>query len=164
MSLNPAVASMPVTAPRRSITALVTSVVPCTISLTSVMATFSRESRSLMPSMTASEGSCGVVSRLCTDILLPRGSNSAKSVKVPPTSTPTRYTGLAPPVAHPFGALDVHDRFPTIFHMAAAEGRWPSHDTIAWADRMAPSHGPITWPNHIALARERAGWQKQGPL
>src|SRR5262249_24921548 len=99
MSLKPAVASIPVTAPRRSITALVASVVPCTISLTSVMATFSSESRAWTPSMTASEGSCGVVKRLCTDILRPRGSNRAKSVKVPPTSTPTRYTGTYPSCA-----------------------------------------------------------------
>ena len=104
MSLNPAVASMPVTAPVRSITALVTSVVPCTTSLISAMATPSRFSSASMPSVTASEGSCGVVSRLCTDIFAPRASNRAKSVNVPPMSTPMRYTRPAPPAAHPFGA------------------------------------------------------------
>src|SRR5262249_39717928 len=93
----------------------------------------------------------------------PRGSNSAKSVKVPPTSTPTRYTGLAPPVAHPFGALDVHDRFPTIFHMAAAEGRWPSHGTIARHHRTAPSHGPIAWPKRMARATRESWMPKSRP-
>src|SRR5262249_55881083 len=127
----------------------------------SVMATFSRESRSLMPSMTASEGSCGVVSRLCTDILLPRGSNSAKSVKVPPTSTPTRYTGLAPPVAHPFGALDygssrqVADNLP--------HGCCGGKVAIAWPHRMAPSHGPIAWPHRMALAPRESWMPKARP-
>src|SRR5215471_14355022 len=149
MSLNPAVASMPVTAPWRSITALVTSVVPCTMSLTCVIATFSSESRSLTPSMTASEGSCGVVNRLCTDILLPRGSNRAKSVKVPPTSTPTRYTRLTPSAAHPFGAHHAHNRFPTIFHMAAAEGRSPLHGTGA-APRELDANGEARYDDGMA--------------
>ena len=43
-----------------------------------------------MPSITAIEGSAGVVRRFATAISLPLSSNSAKSVNVPPMSMPSR--------------------------------------------------------------------------
>ena len=90
MSRNPAVTSMPVFAPRRSMTALVTRVVPCAIVSTSAMGTSSRRRRAAVPSITTIEGSAGVVRRLSTAISLPLSSNSAKSVNVPPMSMPSR--------------------------------------------------------------------------
>ena len=71
-------------------TALVTSVVPCAMVSTSAMGTSSRRRRAAVPSITAIEGSAGVVRRFSTAISLPLSSNSAKSVNVPPMSTPSR--------------------------------------------------------------------------
>ena len=84
------VASMPVAAPRRSITELVTRVVPWTTVSTSPGATPCPASRVAMPSSTAVEGSAGVVNCLWIAMAWLPSSNSAKSVKVPPMSTPMR--------------------------------------------------------------------------
>ena len=51
---------------------------------------FAAHRRAAVPSITAIEGSAGVVSRFSTAISLPFSSNSAKSVNVPPMSTPIR--------------------------------------------------------------------------
>ena len=64
MSPKPLVTSIPVTAPRRSMTALVTSVVPWTMSATSPIAIPLSRAISATPASTGNGGSCGVVSRL----------------------------------------------------------------------------------------------------
>ena len=91
MSPKPAVTSIPVTAPRRSMTAFVTSVVPCTISVTEPISMRLSATSAATPASTASEGSCGVVKRLWIAMRPPDALLSAKSVKVPPMSTPIRY-------------------------------------------------------------------------
>ena len=78
-------------------TALVTSVVPCAIDSTSDMGTFSRRRRAAVPSITAIEGSAGVVRRFATTISLPRSSKRAKSVNVPPMSIPSRKVKVMVP-------------------------------------------------------------------
>ena len=88
--MKPSVANMPVAAPRRSITALVTSVVPWITASTPDTATPFSASMAAMPSSTAVEGSSGVVSRLWIAMTRLDSSNSAKSVNVPPMSTPMR--------------------------------------------------------------------------
>src|SRR5262245_50405107 len=86
----------PSLAPLRSITVLATSVVPCTMVWTSPMVTADSHNSRSMPSVMARLGSPGVVSRLPMKILSRASSTSAKSVKVPPTSTPMRARmGLA---------------------------------------------------------------------
>src|SRR5215468_2598461 len=89
-SRKPSVVSRPTVAPVRSITVLVTSVVPCTMLCTSAAlrpASFRIRST---PLTIASLGSSGVVSSLPVCTILRSASCSTRSVKVPPTSTPTR--------------------------------------------------------------------------
>lgn len=83
--------SMPTRAPRLSMIALVTSVVPCTIAPSSAMSTAARASSASSPVRTEIDGSCGVVSCLCVASRPLGTSTIAKSVNVPPTSIPTRY-------------------------------------------------------------------------
>src|SRR5579884_2201365 len=90
VSRNPRVVRSPVTAPLRSMSALGTSVVPCTTSATALPSR-SPSSRST-PSATASEGAAGVVRTLPTPATCPPRS-STRSVKVPPMSTPMRVPG-----------------------------------------------------------------------
>ncbi len=89
--MKPRVVSRPVGAPRRSMTAFVQSVVPCTIESTDGSGTrWSGEQRRATPARTASDGSCGDVSSLAKCIVPVVSSTSTKSVNVPPMSTPTR--------------------------------------------------------------------------
>ena len=64
-----------------------------TISTTSESGMLWRASISAVPSSTAAEGSSGVVSCLWMSIPSRAGPVSAKSVKVPPMSTPSLYMG-----------------------------------------------------------------------
>src|SRR3569833_1533330 len=90
MSRNPSVVIRPTLAPVRSSTALVTSVVPWTMSFTwSAVVPLSASDR-LIPSMTARLGSAGVVGSLQVWVRPRVSSCSTRSVKVPPTSTPIR--------------------------------------------------------------------------
>ena len=84
----------PSTAPRRSMTALVTSVVPCTISLTASSPTPCSATIAASPSIAPTAGSAGVVRRLCSRNDPSRASASTKSVNVPPMSNPIRIGGL----------------------------------------------------------------------
>ena len=89
-SRKPWLTSMPVAAPLRSITALVTRVVPWAIVLRSPIFALVRSNRVARPLRTHSDGSAGVVSCLCTARAPVWSSTSAKSVKVPPMSIPSR--------------------------------------------------------------------------
>ena len=80
----------PSRAPLRSINALVTSVVPCTISPMSASVTLAASSISARPASAPTDGSCGVVRHLCRRISLRAVSSRMKSVKVPPMSKPIR--------------------------------------------------------------------------
>src|SRR5579859_1356482 len=91
MSRKPRVVSRTVRAPRRSMIAFVTRVVPCTSTVTSPTATPAAAQSSSSPARAARAGSSGVVR-----ILWRRSSpvvswSSTRSVKVPPMSSPTRY-------------------------------------------------------------------------
>src|ERR1044072_1596674 len=87
-SRKPSVASSAVRAPRRSITALVASVVPCTNTATSPKPFPASARISRTPSRTASSGRCGVVSSLRVSRFPP--SSNTTSVNVPPMSTAMR--------------------------------------------------------------------------
>src|SRR3990172_2326686 len=117
MSRWPSVVSMPTFAPLRSSSALVATVVPWT--MRSVAS--SRERRSLAsstarrprPSMTPMDGSSGVEADLAI-VTRPSRSTATRSVNVPPTSIPMRYTSAAlslpasqPPLAGDEAVLEV---------------------------------------------------------
>ena len=89
MSRNPAVTMAPTVAPRRSIRALVASVVPWMTAPTSRGASPARDSASRAPSSTPRTGSSGVVRTL--PVRQAPLCSTATSVNVPPTSTPIRY-------------------------------------------------------------------------
>ena len=91
---KPSVVSSPRRAPRRSITALVTRVVPWRISPTSRSPAPWSERICRRPSSAPTAGSSAVVSRLCRrsapGFAPVFASDSTKSVKVPPMSKPMR--------------------------------------------------------------------------
>ncbi len=86
-SRKPLVVISAVLAPRRSISALVASVVPWMISVTSDAARPAASQTFAMPSRIASSGRSGVVSTLTECRSSP--ASSTTSVKVPPISTPS---------------------------------------------------------------------------
>src|SRR5262245_36042327 len=88
----PRVTTRPVFAPLRSISVLVTSVVPWTTSMTGARACTAATcfSRSAITVVTASPGSRGVVSVFATQMRPPGASTARPSVKVPPMSTAMR--------------------------------------------------------------------------
>ena len=88
MSRNPSVTMVPTVAPRRSIRALVASVVPWTTAPMSGGASSARTSANRTPSSTPRTGSPGVVSTLLVRHEPPR--STATSVNVPPMSTASR--------------------------------------------------------------------------
>ena len=109
MSRKPSVASSAVRAPRRSMTALVASVVPCTNTATSQKPRPASARISRTPSRTASSGRCGVVSSLRVSRRPP--SSSTTSVNVPPMSTAMRKS-LTTLVSRPLIPRNGRDRRP----------------------------------------------------
>src|SRR5258705_7027925 len=106
----PEVVSMPTFAPLRSRRALVATVVPCTISPVSASSAArsvpSSAASRTRPSMTPMDGSAGVEADLAR-LTRPASSTPTRSVKVPPTSMPTRsISGL--PAARLRGDEAVH--------------------------------------------------------
>ena len=87
-SRRPAVVSSAVGAPLRSMIALVTSVVPCTIPPTSPIGMPFASSVSCRIVSIARAGSCGVV-RVLPTATSPCSPTTQRSVNVPPMSTPT---------------------------------------------------------------------------
>src|SRR5215472_15268210 len=113
MSRYPRVVIMPVRAPLYSSTALVAMVVPWKTCGTSVGAIPWRSHSSRMPTSTPAEGSAGVVGTLWITVTSRSVSDSTRSVKVPPTSTPMSFMSaylLLPLRASilAFRALDFH--------------------------------------------------------
>ena len=92
MSRNPRVVIMPTSAPERSITMLVATVVPWKTASMAPGSTPASAHTLRMPSTTPSDWSCGVLGTFATDDLAlgARRRSSTMSVNVPPTSTPTR--------------------------------------------------------------------------
>src|SRR5439155_12263970 len=90
----PSVVNNPTLAPLCSRSALVATVVPCT--MRSVCASIAARSRPIVsasncsPSRTPTDGSDGVDGTLVR-LALPAPSTATRSVKVPPTSIPMRY-------------------------------------------------------------------------
>ncbi len=91
-SRKPAVVSSATRAPRRSSTALVPTVVPCTRRRTSALAMPSAAS----PARTASASWWGRDGTLVTTTRPVSASTAVRSVKVPPTSMPTMYMAQSP--------------------------------------------------------------------
>jgi hypothetical protein len=91
MSRKPSVAMRAVTAPLRSMMALVASVVPWRKRSISPEATPISESSSSVPAITASSGAWGVVSTFRVHRCAP--ASTTRSVKVPPMSTARRLRG-----------------------------------------------------------------------
>src|SRR5215510_4104918 len=89
MSRKPRVVRSATPFPLRSMTTLEPSVVPWTAWARSAQPSPARATSSRSPSTQARAGSCGVVRRLPVS-RRPSSACSAKSVKVPPTSKPTR--------------------------------------------------------------------------
>src|SRR6266705_755382 len=96
-SRKPRVVSRPTPWALRSMTTLEPSVVPCTAWLSSAHDTPARSISSSRPARQAAAGSGWVVSRLPV-VSSPDGACSTKSVKVPPTSNPTRNATRSAPV------------------------------------------------------------------
>src|SRR5439155_15367355 len=98
----PSVVRRPTRAPFRSRSALVATVVPGTIRSVSLRRPLrsrsSSSARSPSPSMTPTDGSAGVEADLARTTR-PASSTATRSVKVPPTSTPIRYTSAPLPAA-----------------------------------------------------------------
>ncbi len=95
MSAKPRVAMTAVRAPLRSMTALMTSVVPWMTCSVAVTKPGWRASSLPTPSSTASEGSAGVVSTFSTVNAPVASSRRTKSVNVPPMSQPSRQDVMA---------------------------------------------------------------------
>src|SRR5205085_4857424 len=91
-SSNPAVVTSAARAPRRSRSAFVPTVVPCTTSRSPSRAPVSAATRR-KPSVIAREGSSGVEGTL--KIFARPSARYTKSVNVPPVSTPTRTLFLS---------------------------------------------------------------------
>ncbi len=87
-SRKPSVVTNAVRAPRRSRRALVATVVPCEITSASPAAIDALASAAITPA----DWSAGVDGTLATR--MPSSSTTTTSVKVPPTSTPTRAIPL----------------------------------------------------------------------
>ena len=93
MSRKPRVVIMPTSAPARSITMLVATVVPWNTASIAPGSTPASPQTLRMPCTTPSDWSCGVLETLVTTTCRSAPSpdrSSTMSVNVPPTSTPTR--------------------------------------------------------------------------
>ena len=95
MSRKPSVVIRPTEAPWCVSAMLVATVVPCRRLSISDSCTPPFSQRRLMPSTTPRAGSSGVDGTLSTVILPASSSTRIRSVKVPPTSTPMRFTVAA---------------------------------------------------------------------
>ena len=92
MSRKPSVVIMPTSAPWWVSAMLVATVVPCSRLSISDSSTPALAQRRVMPSTTPRAGSSGVDGTLSTVILPASSSTRMRSVNVPPTSTPMRFT------------------------------------------------------------------------
>src|SRR5882724_12641783 len=100
MSRKPSVAMRAVTAPLRSMMALVASVVPWMKRVISPGATPMSSSNSSVPAITACSGAWGVVSTLRVQRCAP--ASTTMSVKVPPMSTARRLGGAGLVTGKPY--------------------------------------------------------------
>src|SRR6266508_2698425 len=101
--LNPSVVIRPTFAPLPSSTALVATVVPCMMWVIAAGDTPARRQTLSMPASTPTEGSAGVEGTLVRTWRPVSSSKSKRSVKVPPTSTPS-LRGMMPSFSCFFGA------------------------------------------------------------
>ena len=120
MSRYPFVVTSPTFAPARVSTVLVATVVPCMTSVMSPGSMPACSQRRSMPFSTPTELSSGVEGTLAVWVVPAFSSTRRRSVKVPPTSTPSLSpcVSLMLPFA-PFACLPPADPRPRVFRAIA---------------------------------------------
>src|SRR3712207_1061395 len=152
-SSKPSVVTNAARAPRRSSSALVPTVVPCTTSKSRTRTPDSRATR-LSPSTIAREGSSGVEATLKTRARAP--ATYTKSVNVPPVSTPTRtetslsvmFVECRPSVSRPLFGVGLFVHLPLGLVLA------PAHELVVESHRLEVALG-LDRPNQLGVRAER---------